>query len=190
MKEKYLLAVDLDDTLVQTDALNSAAYRLAIREAGVEIPEGYFEEHCSGRHYRDFLPEILGSEVSAERMEAVHERKKELYSACIDRARPNLPLCRMLEDLRATGLWCTALVTTGNTRNSSEILQHFGLTGLFDAVITASDVEKQKPDGEGYEKAMAMLGIPPERTVIVEDSETGLQAARASGAHVWKIDRF
>jgi HAD superfamily hydrolase (TIGR01509 family) len=41
---------------------------------------------------------------------------------------------------------------------------------------------KAKPDPEGYIKAMRTLGIRPKNTIILEDSEKGIKAAKASGA--------
>lgn len=43
---------------------------------------------------------------------------------------------------------------------------------------------KPKPAPDGYIAAMKALAIPKEETLIVEDSQTGINAAIASGAHV------
>ncbi|ASK96799.1 phosphatase [Xanthomonas citri pv. vignicola] len=49
-------------------------------------------------------------------------------------------------------------------------------------LIAAEDVEKGKPDPEGFLKAASMLGVPIGDCLIFEDSEAGIQAARAAGA--------
>lgn len=43
---------------------------------------------------------------------------------------------------------------------------------------------KPKPAPDGYLAAMEALGVKPQDTLIVEDSQTGINAAVASGAHV------
>lgn len=189
-EEKMLIAVDLDDTLIQTDAVNSASYQLALQEYGVMVSDDTFASSCSGKHYLAFLPELMGEKATAEEIEHVHERKKMLYSACIGKAHVNRALKALLEQLRATGSWCTALVTTGNQKNTMEVLSYFGCLELFDCIITSADVTRHKPDPQGYRMAMERLGVPPERTIIFEDSATGLQAAKASGASVFRVEPF
>ena len=49
-------------------------------------------------------------------------------------------------------------------------------------------MQRAKPDPEIYLKAFAALSLPPEEVLVVEDNEHGLQAARASGAHVMAVE--
>jgi len=45
-----------------------------------------------------------------------------------------------------------------------------------------------KPAPDIYIKAINDLGFQPEECVIVEDNDNGIKAARASGAHVLKVE--
>lgn len=54
----------------------------------------------------------------------------------------------------------------------------------FRATISSDDVSNTKPDPEGYLKAAELLNIDIKRCLILEDSLTGVTAARASGAKV------
>ena len=58
---------------------------------------------------------------------------------------------------------------------------------MFDEIIAGKDVQKGKPNPEIYLKAMDLLGVLPEETLIFEDTEVGLQAAEASGANYVKV---
>lgn len=49
-------------------------------------------------------------------------------------------------------------------------------------LVTAEDVERGKPDPEGYRTAAKRLRIPPQNTVVIEDVPIGIEAARAAGA--------
>jgi sugar-phosphatase len=51
-------------------------------------------------------------------------------------------------------------------------------------LVGAEDVAAGKPDPEGYLLAARQLGVDPRRTVVVEDTESGVTAARAAGATV------
>jgi HAD superfamily hydrolase (TIGR01509 family) len=76
-------------------------------------------------------------------------------------------------------------VVSGALREMVEaVLAGAGLDGLFDAVVTAEDVERGKPDPAGYERALELLGVPPAEAVAIEDSEDGVKAAKAAGVYV------
>lgn len=185
-----LAAVDLDGTLIDTSLVNSGAYRFALREKGLDVTDEFFMKNCFGRYYQDFIPALLGNNASPEDIEYIHERKKEFYSSCIPLGRRNNALVDILTALRSTGEWYTALVTTGSDRNAREILKAFDCEKLFDLILTSADVKKNKPDPEGYLKAMKHFGVEPENTLIFEDSSTGIAAAEASGAKILRIEKF
>ena len=88
-------------------------------------------------------------------------------------------LCR----LRAAGVK-TGLVSTSLASHVLVLLNRFGLTGLFDVIVTGDMVERRKPNPEPYLTAMDYLGASPERSVVVEDSPTGIAAGVAAGAYV------
>ena len=56
-----------------------------------------------------------------------------------------------------------------------------------DFYLSNEDVKKAKPDPEMYLTAIGRLELTPAECIIVEDNEHGVQAARASGAHVLKV---
>ena len=51
----------------------------------------------------------------------------------------------------------------------------------FGAVITASEVTRQKPNPEIFLKAAAALGADPAETLVFEDSLMGVRAAKRAG---------
>ena len=54
----------------------------------------------------------------------------------------------------------------------------------FSITISSDDVKRTKPDPEGYLKAAHELKVDIRNSLILEDSLTGVTAARASGAKV------
>ena len=57
-----------------------------------------------------------------------------------------------------------------------------------DLILSNEDVKNAKPHPEIYWKAMSMMGVLPEQTLIVEDSPTGLLAANRSRANILRVD--
>lgn len=62
--------------------------------------------------------------------------------------------------------------------------------GVFDAVVTADDVTRGKPDPEAYERAMRALEVTPESCIAFEDSVPGLRSAWSSGAVTVAVTRY
>jgi HAD superfamily hydrolase (TIGR01509 family) len=59
--------------------------------------------------------------------------------------------------------------------------------GAFDAVVSAEDVDRKKPDPEMFLLAAQRLGLPPIRCLVVEDARNGVVAGRAAGCEVLAI---
>jgi sugar-phosphatase len=74
-----------------------------------------------------------------------------------------------------------AVVSGALRREVDLVLETAGLRGLLAVLVAAEDFSACKPDPQGYNRASAALGVPPERCVAVEDSLPGLAAARAAG---------
>jgi AHBA synthesis associated protein len=85
-----------------------------------------------------------------------------------------------LEELAAREIRL-ALNTSKDRRRTLQMLRHFQLEGCFDAVVTADDVERGKPDPESLHKALALTGVPTGQAVFVGDSPIDIECARAAG---------
>jgi HAD superfamily hydrolase (TIGR01509 family) len=76
-------------------------------------------------------------------------------------------------------------VVTNSVRQTTEfMLTYAGVINHLSVVITNQDVDSPKPAPDGYLEAMRRLDVRPSETIVVEDSEYGIQAAKASGANV------
>lgn len=58
------------------------------------------------------------------------------------------------------------------------------LEDLFEVIVSGSDVARTKPFPDIYLLAAERLGLPPARCLALEDSESGVKAARAAGMFV------
>lgn len=66
------------------------------------------------------------------------------------------------------------------------VLPQLSFKDKFEIIISLCDREdlQSKPYPDGYLEAMKKLNVKPEETIILEDSNTGIQSAKASGAYV------
>ena len=74
-----------------------------------------------------------------------------------------------------------AIVTSASRRLAEARWSGAGLT-VSEVTVTADDVEQGKPSPEPFLTAAELLGVPPGRCVVFEDSPSGGQAARSAGA--------
>lgn len=173
---------DMDGTLVDTEPYwIESEFELVEKHGGT-----WSTEHAlnlvgndlieSGRYIREH------GGIDLEPAEIV-EQLLDRVVAHVERQVPWQPgAIELLADLRADGVRC-ALVTMSYRRFVAPILA--GLPeGTFEVVVTGDAVTRGKPHPEPYEKAAAILGVDPRRTLAIEDSNTGARSAEAAGCTV------
>ena len=185
MRDK-LAIFDMDGTLIDTCIVNFKSYQAALAEENIGLTYEYFKRECFGKGYKDYLPPMIGDDK--EMLERVHKRKIGLYKDYINEAKINFALLDFIKNMKAS--YYMALVTTASKENVYNMIEHFELTDDFDLVLTAQNIPRHKPDPQGFLMAMDQLKIPPERTIIFEDSEVGIKAALSSGASVLKVEKM
>lgn len=183
--KKKLAIFDLDGTLFDTRRVNFFSYNKALQQYGVGIEYEYFSQKCNGRHYADFLPQVLSG---TQNIDEIHRKKKIYYNEFLHECRENVHLFQILCCMKSE--YYIALVTTASRKNCEELLNYFHRFELFDLIITQEDVAQKKPDPEGILKAMEHFGVENSQTVVFEDSDVGIKAAERSGAAVFVIKGF
>lgn len=179
-----MIIVDLDGTLIDTNAVNYYAYKKALNEDGADVEKRYFYQHCNGYSYKVFLPKLIENNSEAA-MERIHEKKLLYYSDYLHKAKVNTVLVQMLQGVSKQKN--IVLVTTASKKNTYEILRYYGLEPLFDRIYTSEDVKKVKPDPEGFLKAIKDFGVSKEEVVVFEDSDVGVKAAYDAGLICYKV---
>jgi beta-phosphoglucomutase-like phosphatase (HAD superfamily) len=67
------------------------------------------------------------------------------------------------------------------SKNVFFLLDALKLRQRFDVVLTEDEITHNKPHPEIYDKTAQKLGIPPAACVAIEDSFTGIEAAKGAG---------
>jgi len=88
-----------------------------------------------------------------------------------------LPLIERLQQIGVT----LAIATSASRIRTFGTIERLGLAECFDAVVTASDVEKGKPDPAVYRLACERLMVHPSAAMAFDDACAGVQAARSAG---------
>jgi phosphoglycolate phosphatase len=77
------------------------------------------------------------------------------------------------------------IVTTRGQRDAEAFLVQYQLADLFEVVITHESTPRLKPHPEPVRYAAEVLGLPPERCVMIGDTTVDIEAAKKAGT--WAI---
>jgi HAD superfamily hydrolase (TIGR01509 family) len=183
MKTIKGLFFDLDGTLVDTLEANAQAYIEAVKAIDKEFTrEMYAEIH--GMRVDLFLPKYF-PDITTEDIDKVRRAKAAIYPKYLHLARPHRQLIDFIKTLRTQHT--TVLVTMAQRINTEAVLKAAKLVNMFDFIITGNDVEHAKPHPESYLKALEITGLLSDEALAFEDSESGIEAAKAAGIPVITI---
>ena len=179
MAQLKLILLDFDGTLADTRQANARAYIEALGEVGITLSEEEYLERYFGVRCMEFMRSV--GIASDEEISRLRRRKIELYPRHFGSVVLNTPLwewCRMMRRM-GSKVW---IVSTGHIDNIRNVMRYLKLEEGIDGIISGDDVQHPKPSPECFLRAMEIEGATPAETIIFEDSQVGLEAARRSGA--------
>ncbi len=167
------LLFDMDGTLVDSTALVEATWSGFCSRHGLDLDQvlAYAHGRPTRETVRHFVADSETAIAETWRLVALEESETSGISA--------VPGAAALLDALPLGSW--AVVTSAGRRLAEVRLTAAGLP-VPATVVSADDVVRGKPHPEGYLRACAALGIPPESAVVFEDSAAGVRAGLDSGA--------
>ena len=183
--EIKLLLLDFDGTLANTGRANATSYIEALTEQGITITMEEYRQKYFGLRCPEFLTDI--GITDPELMNTIRRRKVEIYPTHFDMVTLNRPLWEFVQNFRSNG-GKAMIVSTGHIDNITNVMHYLGIENQVDAILSSDDVVRSKPHPDCFIKAMDMAGVTPAETIIFEDSQIGLDAAKASGAAYFKVE--
>jgi len=173
---------DMDGLLVDSEPLWFEVERAVMARLGGQWGEADQRALIGGSLDRTVSWLLAKAAAPASREDVARWLVAEMAALILARGLPLQPGAGpLLAALDAVGVPC-ALVTASSRAIMDAVLTVTGLS--FDVTVCGEDVRRGKPDPEPYLLAAARLGVPAAGCVVLEDSPTGIAAARAAGCPV------
>jgi beta-phosphoglucomutase family hydrolase len=170
---------DMDGVLVDTGEFHFQAWSRALPEYGIPFSRELFRT-TFGMNNAGILGVLLGQTPTPELLAEISDRKEQLFRQAVrGRVQPLPGVLAWLERLKAAGTR-QAIASSAPPANIDALVDELGLRDYFDAMVSGFDLPG-KPDPTLFLKVARLIGVPPERCVVVEDAVAGVEAARRAG---------
>jgi beta-phosphoglucomutase-like phosphatase (HAD superfamily) len=182
---------DFDGVIANSEPFHFRAFRDVLAARGIPLSErDYYDRYLGFDDVGAFtqIAADCGVRLTPEDVVALVERKARLMEELERGGSLLFPGARAAVE-RMAGVWPLAIASGALRDEITRVLDQERLTPLFRAVVAAEDTARSKPAPDPYERAVQLLGEAVDRgltageCVAIEDSQWGLESARAAGLH-------
>jgi len=175
----HLLIFDLDGTLIDSRAdlaagINHMRAHYGLEPLPLETVVGYI-----GNGIRRLVEGSL-QEADMDREEALRIYKEYYYSHLTVETALYEGVEQGIRRLTAAG-HKLAVLTNKPGDPSRRILEHFGISDAFTAIVGGGDVANLKPEPDGVHRCMEISGVDAANTWMIGDHYTDLAVAQNAG---------
>ncbi|MGC9399172.1 MAG: beta-phosphoglucomutase [Anaerolineae bacterium] len=183
MSQIKAIILDLDGVITDTAEYHFRAWKRLADEEGIPFTRED-NEQLRGVSRRESLMLLLGAHrarYTEEEIQEMMDRKNGYYQEMLDNltAEDFLPGAKaLLAEIKARGL---KMAVGSASKNTRRVLNSLKITDLFDAIGDGYSVERAKPAPDLFVHTAGQLHLPPRHCVVIEDAESGVQAALTGG---------
>ncbi|MCY2981846.1 MAG: HAD-IA family hydrolase [Planctomycetota bacterium] len=169
---------DCDGTLVDSMPVHFLAWHQTMSRYGIKFPEDRF--YALGGMPSHRIIELLSREQQVDVDANVVAMEKE--QAFLDRIAMLVPIEKVVEVARQSrGTKPIAVASGGFREIVLQQLTQVAMADWFDAVVTAEDTTKHKPEPDVFLEAARRLGVEAQHCLVFEDADLGVEAALRAG---------
>lgn len=184
MREFDLVIFDCDGVLIDSEIISARMLVAELGRLGLTIDLPYVERHFLGRSY-PVVMETIRREFGLDLPPNFEAQYREALLAAFQRELKIVPHVR---DVLSTIGVPFGVATSSSPRRAEMSLALVGLLPLVgERLFTSTLVARGKPAPDLFLYAAEKMGARPERTLVIEDSLTGIRAGLAAGMTVWRF---
>ena len=171
---------DLNGTMVDDMDYHIKAWHRITHELGGNLTMEQVKAECYGKN-GEVLERIFPGRFSQEEKDRISIEKEKQYQK---EFRPMLKLIDGLDVFLEQAYRNNIKMGIGSAAimfNVDFVLDGLNIRHYFDAIISADDVIKSKPDPETFTKCALQLSVPSANCIVFEDAPKGVEAAANAG---------
>lgn len=174
---------DLNGTILEDEDEYGKAFNRVLKSLGVDSKTDYPHEKGIGVK-ENWLKLLEKYKIKTDKTpEALTKETQEAYLTEIDEVTVRPGFDDFIEKLKDDGIQ-VALATSNTWEQVDRILDTVNLQGVFDAVTTCDEVIYNKPDPGIFTITADKLGTERYECLVIEDSASGIEAAKRAGMKV------
>lgn len=178
---RRLIIFDCDGVLLDSERILNQVFRECLAEIGLDLTLDQTIAHFKGRATRDCIPiveRLLGHGIDQD----LEQRYEVLAHQRFDsELRPIKGVAAALSNIS----WPKCVASGSSHAHLRHGLSKTNLIHHFLEIFSASDVARGKPHPDLFLHAAKQLTYTPQQCIVIEDSITGIQAAKSAGMKVF-----
>lgn len=183
MNESPGVIFDIDGVLVDSNPAHFESWRRIALEDGFDFPESLFQE-TFGQTTPAILAHHWHRPLSPEEIRLFDRRKEDLYREIIAEKFPVMPGARAFIQTLYEADFPLAVGSSGPGFNVDFVLERLGVKPYLRGIVSGTDVARGKPAPDIFLRCAEMMNLPPADCTVIDDSESGVRAARAAGMKI------
>ena len=172
---------DMDGVLIDSEPLHLASDTALLNRLNIQIPANYLDKFIGVTNtvmwkeiINDFdiktnLEELLNLQLSMK----LKLLKKENY-------KPIEGILELLKELYSQDI-PVGVASSSSSIFIKEVIKKLSLNKYIQLWVSGENVPRSKPEPDVFLKAAELLGVIPEKCVVIEDSKNGVLAAKRAG---------
>ena len=175
---------DMDGTVLDSEALFDDAQLLFLKDMGIHASIHDLKEF-KGMSYKHFYPQFTSKFNITLEVNIIRSKIRTYLHEIME---TRLKFIKGFEHFFNSYIqpynFKVGLVTNTTRLSYQKIQKCINIDDYFQYVITVNEAKEPKPSPMPYFQAFNDLSLSNKKTLIIEDSKTGLTSAIKSGAHV------
>lgn len=197
--------LDMDGVITKTASVHAKAWKRMFDEFLKQKEGNHFTPFDIEKDYENFIDGIPrldgirrflesrdisieegkpGDSLDQNTIQGLGRRKNDLFLRLLDDEGVNVyeDTLKMMKIWKKRGV---KLAVISSSRNCKHIMESVGLLDFFDVRVDGETLVKErlkgKPEPDIFIRASELLGIDPDKTIIIEDAIAGIKAGKKAG---------
>ena len=180
MFNQYAVIFDMDGVLADTGPVHFESWVKMTSEIGVEFTKEFFEQ-IFGQQSPEIIKKLMGPNVNEITIEKLANLKEKYYRDMVkDQLKPLPGVIELIKELYNLK-FKLAVGSSGPSENVELLLTSLKIKKYFNAVITAAEIKRGKPEPDVFLEAAKRVKVKQSQCVVIEDAPVGIESAKRAG---------